>query len=70
MHSEKNIFVLGPSNILFAGVYACTFQPGNFTGQAAVKGLTMPTGKYVLLSVHECEKHRCNPFSLHGETAV
>ena len=24
----------GPSNILFVGVYACTFQPGNFTGWA------------------------------------
>ena len=22
----------GPSNILFAGVYVCTFRPGNFTG--------------------------------------
>ena len=25
-------FVIGRSNILFAGVYVCTFQPGNFTG--------------------------------------
>ena len=25
-------FVLGLSSILFAGVYVCTFQPGNFTG--------------------------------------
>ena len=34
MHSVKSRFVIGPSNILFAGVYIymCTFQPGNRTG--------------------------------------
>ena len=32
MHSVESRFVMGPSNILFAGVYVCTFQPGNFTG--------------------------------------
>ena len=25
-------FVIGPSDILFAGVYVCTFQPQNWTG--------------------------------------
>ena len=32
MHSTKSRFVIGPSNILFGGVYVCTFQPGYFTG--------------------------------------
>ena len=32
MHSTDGRFVTGPSDILFAGVYVCTFQPGNFTG--------------------------------------
>ena len=32
MHSVRRRFVAGPSNILFAGVYVYTFQPGNFTG--------------------------------------
>ena len=32
MHSTESRFVIGPSNILFAGVYMCTFQPINFTG--------------------------------------
>ena len=32
MHSIKSRFVTGPSNILFAGVYVSTFQPGGFTG--------------------------------------
>ena len=32
MHSIENRFVIGPSNILFSGVYVCTFQPGSFTG--------------------------------------
>ena len=32
MHSIEIIFVIGPSNILSASVYVCTFQPGNFTG--------------------------------------
>ena len=32
MHSTENRFVIGLSNILFAGVYVCTFQPENFTG--------------------------------------
>ena len=31
MHSNKSRFVIGPSNILSEGVYAYTFQPGNFT---------------------------------------
>ena len=32
MRSIKSRFVIGPSNILFAGVYVSIFQPGNFTG--------------------------------------
>ena len=32
MHSIKSRFVIGPSDILFAGVYVSVFQPGNFTG--------------------------------------
>ena len=31
MHSIESRFVIGQSNILFAGVYVCAFQPGNFT---------------------------------------
>ena len=36
MHSIKSRFVTGPSNTLFAGVYVCTFQPGNVTGCGSV----------------------------------
>ena len=32
MHSIESRFVIRSSNIPFAGVYVCTFQPGNFTG--------------------------------------
>ena len=32
MHSIESRFVKGPSKHVFAGVYVCTFQPGNFTG--------------------------------------
>ena len=32
MDSIESRFVIGPSNILSAGVYVCTFRPGNFTG--------------------------------------
>ena len=32
MHSIESRFVIRPSNILSAGMYVCTFQPGNFTG--------------------------------------
>ena len=32
MHNTESRFVIGPSDILFAGVYVCTFQPGKFTG--------------------------------------
>ena len=40
MHSVESRFVIGPSNILSAGAYACTFQPGSDVSQAvAVKGL-------------------------------
>ena len=36
MHSTESRFVTGPSNILFAGVYVCTFQPRNFTSWGRV----------------------------------
>ena len=36
----------GPSNILFVGVYACTFQPGNFTGWAS-EGVNVSSRDYV-----------------------
>ena len=29
---DSRFVILGLSNILFAGVYVCTFQPGDFTG--------------------------------------
>ena len=32
MHSIESRFVIEPSDILFAGVYVGTFQPGDFTG--------------------------------------
>ena len=32
MYSIESSFVIGPSVILFSGVYGCTFQSGNFTG--------------------------------------
>ena len=32
MHNVENRCVTGLSNILFAGVYACSFQPRHFTG--------------------------------------
>ena len=31
MHSIDGRFVTGPSDILFSGMYVCTFRPGNFT---------------------------------------
>ena len=40
-------FVIGPSNILFASVYVCTFQPGKFPelGQLRVNRVQMPVVK-------------------------
>ena len=32
IHSIESRFVIEPLKILFAGVYVCTFDPGNFTG--------------------------------------
>ena len=32
MHNTESRFLIGLSDILFAGVYVCTFQPGHFTG--------------------------------------
>ena len=40
-HSIESGFVIGPSNILFAAVYACTFQPGNVTDWGS-EGVKMP----------------------------
>ena len=39
LHSVESRFVIGPSNILFAGMYVGTFQTGNFTrlGSEGVK---------------------------------
>ena len=31
-HYIESTLVIGPEHILFACVFACTFQPGNFTG--------------------------------------
>ena len=43
MHSTDGRFVTGPSDILFAGVYVCIFQPANFTswGSEGVKGVAV-----------------------------
>ena len=38
MHNIESRFVIGPSNILFEGVYVCTFQPGNIQAEM-VNGL-------------------------------
>ena len=36
MHGIESRFVIGPLNILFAGVHLCgTLQPGNFTGRGS-----------------------------------
>ena len=39
MHGTESRFVIGPSNILFAGVCVCvcvcTFQPRNVTGRGS-----------------------------------
>ena len=32
MHSAESGYVTEPSNVLSAGAYVCSFQPGNFTG--------------------------------------
>ena len=31
-YSTESGLVIGPSNVLFAGMYVCTFQPGKFAG--------------------------------------
>ena len=31
MHNTECRCAIGPSDIVFAGVYVCTFQPGKFT---------------------------------------
>ena len=44
MHSTESRFVIGPSNVLFAGVYVYTSQPGNFAGccSEGVKSSSIP----------------------------
>ena len=44
IQSIENRLVIRPSNILSAGVYVSTFQPGHFTGweSEAVKGTMLP----------------------------
>lgn len=32
MHRTESRLVIGPSNVQSAGMYVCTFQPGNITG--------------------------------------
>ena len=51
-HCIERRFVIGPSNILFAGVYVCTFKPGNFTGWGSegVKVLFLPTPPKKIMS--------------------
>ena len=52
MHTIKSRFVIGPSNILFASLYVCTFKPGNFTGWGSegVKVLFLPTPPKKIMS--------------------
>ena len=38
VHSIESRFVTGPSDILFACMYVCTFQPGNFTSWGIERG--------------------------------
>ena len=47
MHSIESRVVTGPSNMLFAGVYMCTFEPRNLRAGTAVKGLNMFNTKLV-----------------------
>ena len=41
MDSIESRFIIGPSNILFGGVYVCIFQPENFTGSKGVNTLLL-----------------------------
>ena len=56
LRSVESRFVIGPSNLLSAGVYDCTFQPGNFTGwvsegvKVEAYGLTETTLQPVLVA--------------------
>ena len=50
MHSTESRPVIGPSNILFAGVYVCTFQPGNITGWGS-EGVNKALEWFSLLSI-------------------
>ena len=49
MHSFQSSFVIGPSNIMFSGMYGCTFQPGNFTGWGS-EGVKVPSAENATLS--------------------
>ena len=49
MHSVESKFVMGPSNVLFAGVYVGIFQPGIFL--QAVKELITSRGSVFSSSV-------------------
>ena len=35
MHIIVSRFIVEPLNVLVAGIYTCTFQPGNFTGSGS-----------------------------------
>ena len=47
MHSIESRFVIGPSNILFAGVYLCPFS-AEIVQAWAVKGLTVGSARLAL----------------------
>ena len=55
-HSTESRFVIGPSNILFAGVYVCTFDTGPFTGWSSEGVTVLAIAQLVLL--YQTEKQR------------
>ena len=57
MHSIKSRFVTRPSDILFACVYVCTFQPGHFTGcgSEGVNIVALPAVADGLFGLHGSE---------------
>ena len=52
-YSIESRFVIGPSDILFAGMHVCTFQPANFTGWRieGVKMALMDAGVILVVTV-------------------
>ena len=58
-HSIESIFVTGPSSILFAGVYVCTFQPVNLTGWSSegVNYDLLSSFMFCLYVMQYCESH-------------